>query len=193
MNNSVTKLCTCRSAAERPGCACFVCVCTEFVSGSPPPPVAAVLGRPRHECDERLTSEGQTDTVWGKRGTLPEPDCGWLKSRLNLNIPVRQRTHTRAHPHTCVYRTVSLNRYRCADRAAPAPTLLIISIDKQGRGRACVKRNVMLVVVRAAHLTLSTVYTLLTLQVCAEKHNKLCCKTPFNLSLFNQGCDLCVY
>lgn len=171
-----------------------LCVCVRSLFLAPLPHQSLLFWGGRDMNVMRGSLQRDKQIQFGeKRGTLPEPDCGWLKSRLNLNIPVRQRTHTRAHPHTCVYRTVSLNRYRCADRAAPAPTLLIISIDKQGRGRACVKRNVMLVVVRAAHLTLSTVYTLLTLQVCAEKHNKLCCKTPFNLSLFNQGCDLCVY
>lgn len=63
---SVTKLCTCRSAADRPGslspsmCVC-VYVCVEFVSGSPPPlaVVLLILERPRHGCDERLTSKEQ--------------------------------------------------------------------------------------------------------------------------------------
>lgn len=50
-----------------------MCVCTEFVSGSPPPLAAAVLERPRHECDERLTSEEQTDTVSEKRGHFLSP------------------------------------------------------------------------------------------------------------------------
>lgn len=38
-------------------------MCTEFVTGSPPPLAAAVLlilERPRHECDERLTSKQTT-------------------------------------------------------------------------------------------------------------------------------------
>lgn len=61
----MTKLCTCRSGVERPG---SVSVCTEFVFDSPPPAARCCSERPRHECDERLTSEEQTDQFRMTRG-----------------------------------------------------------------------------------------------------------------------------
>lgn len=71
----MTKLCTCRSASERPACV-YVSVRTEFVSGSPPPLAAAdllILERPRHECDERLTSKGTNRSIFSEiMGHFPD-------------------------------------------------------------------------------------------------------------------------
>lgn len=104
------------------------CVCTEFVSGSPPPLPAAVLEGPRHECDERLTSEEQTDTVSGGKGDVSlSPDLAGCSSR--------QAAHLCAHSR--------LFKYRCANRPASAS---IPGIDKQGMERAWFKPDVIIIV-----------------------------------------------
>lgn len=135
----MTKLCTCRSAAERACLSLCVYVYTEFVSGSPPPLAAAVLERPRHECDERLTSEEQTDTVSGERGrekwgTFP-PELGRSHAQTAIFSPVRPyvRPSVRTgHTHTCER---AARRAVCAIRCLSCIRRAARLIDKmQGEG-----------------------------------------------------------
>lgn len=141
MNNSVTKLCTCRSATERPGCVCCVCVCmcvrSLFLAPLPHQSLLFWGGQDMNVMRGSLQRNKQIQ--FGKKGDISRARL-WLAEVTPKPKHSRQatNTHTRAHPHTCVYRTVSLNRCRCTDRSAAARTHLSISIDKQGRGHACV-------------------------------------------------------
>lgn len=88
----VTKLCTCRSAAEGLPVRACACVCVRSLFSVPPPPLpCAVLERPRHECDERLSSDEQTGHSSGDAGAPAEVPPRASRSR--------RVTPTHGHAH----------------------------------------------------------------------------------------------